>query len=161
MRIKRPAVIIIAGITMGLAGTGYGIASAVTSNSVYHGCVETGSRILENVHTKPVTCPAGTLAVTWNQTGPQGPQGIPGPSTAGPNGLDVSPISVFGDNASLVAVCPAATPYVISGGFFGLPSGITVESSMPQSVNGSSFPNAWAVRTSNTTNFTAYAMCSK
>lgn len=58
------------------------------------------------------TCPKGTTALNWNQTGPAGP---PGPSTAGPTGLDETYASAAGTGAA-EAVCPASHPYAISGG---------------------------------------------
>jgi hypothetical protein len=83
-----------------LTGAAGALASTPASSAAptaYSGCVKylgTPARVLWNVHTAPVTCPAGSFAVHWNQAGPQGPagpqgiQGIQGPP--GPSDLSVT-----------------------------------------------------------------------
>ena len=84
--------VVIAGATTLLAGGG-GIAASATilspvSNSgVIYGCYTTagvnGSHVLVLQDTG-TSCPKGTTAISWNQTGPSGAAGSPGP--AGPSG---------------------------------------------------------------------------
>jgi hypothetical protein len=52
----------------------------VRSGTVYKGCVEGTSRIMEHVYTRanPPACPTGSFAATWNQVGQQEPPGPPG-----------------------------------------------------------------------------------
>ena len=83
----------IAASAIALTGAVGALASAPASSAAptYFGCVKvsgTPARVLWNVHTSPVTCPAGSFAVHWNQAGPQGPQGIQGPP--GPSDLSVT-----------------------------------------------------------------------
>ncbi len=80
--------------TMAVSGTaGAAISlSVIDSGGAIHGCVTNaginGSHalILQDVGT---TCPKGTTAISWNQTGPQGQAGPAGPAgPAGKNGQD-------------------------------------------------------------------------
>ena len=48
-------------------------APAAGSNTI-HGCVNTTTRALTVIATRP----SGTTALVWNKTGPQGPAGAPG-----------------------------------------------------------------------------------
>lgn len=72
------AVALVAGGTAAYAVT----AGPIDSSGVIHGCYTTvatnGSHkiVLQNVSR---SCPSGTTAITWNQKGPAGPQGIQGP----------------------------------------------------------------------------------
>jgi hypothetical protein len=74
----RSKIIITTGAALAVAISGGAIAiaaSAVTSTLTYHGCVIGTSRTLEHVYTsKTPTCPSGSFAANWNQTGPRGPQ---------------------------------------------------------------------------------------
>ncbi len=92
---KRSATIMISaasGFVLLAAGTAAGaaIAGPIDSAGVIYGCYTTkavgGSHalVLQDVGT---TCPSGTTAIQWNQTGPQGPAGAAGPAgPAGPQG---------------------------------------------------------------------------
>jgi len=86
--------------------------SPISSSGVISGCYTTkavsGSHalVLQNVGT---TCPSGTTAVTWNQTGPAGPAGATGAiGPAGPQGPAGPGISVPYRTATSYEV-PAAT----------------------------------------------------
>jgi hypothetical protein len=59
---------------------GFAYASIPDSNGVIHGCVKSNSmvRIIDD---SSQTCASGELSLNWNQTGPQGPQGVPGPTS--------------------------------------------------------------------------------
>lgn len=91
MRQPRLRTIMIAtGATIALIGTGTAyaaVAGPIDSSGVIHGCyypaTTAGSHkiVLQNTGT---TCPSGTTAIKWNQTGPAGPAGPPGPP--GPQG---------------------------------------------------------------------------
>src|SRR5579872_2935216 len=63
-------------------------ASIPDANGIYHGCVVVGSKGEQTVYAIDTaittTCPKGETAVTWSQTGPQGPAGPSGP--VGPRG---------------------------------------------------------------------------
>jgi hypothetical protein len=123
---KRTTTLLTAGgIAIGLAGTGLAAVNAVTSTPTYHGCVVGTNRVLQNVHTKTVTCPTGDLSVTWNQTGPQGVQGPSGTGTAGPGGLDVRIIGGQISGPSLLITCPASHPYALGTGYTSDPPGIS------------------------------------
>jgi len=91
--------IVIVGVTV-LAVAGGGTAAAavvsgspVDSSGVIHGCWSdkaiNGSHVLV-LQDAGKSCPNGTTAISWNQSGPQGPAGLPGPQgatgPAGPSG---------------------------------------------------------------------------
>jgi hypothetical protein len=75
-----------------LALGGIAYATIPDSSGVIHGCYNVGNGALRVIDTgKGQTCTAGReTALTWNQTGPQGPVGPQGPAgpqgTAGPQG---------------------------------------------------------------------------
>lgn len=82
------------------------IATAVTSDPApqYTGCLNAASGHITNVAigTAPrMDCVKPEVQITWNQTGPQGPQGIPGPQ--GPQGVQGEP----GKNVAAGQACPA------------------------------------------------------
>jgi hypothetical protein len=167
-----------AALAVGLAATGLGVANAVTSTSTYHGCVEGTSRTLEHVYTsKTPTCPSGSFAANWNQTGPQGPagrqglagpQGPPGTSTAGPAGLDeIETFGLSGGHQS-VAYCPDDHPYVLSGGFRTAPGDTSVQQDVINSepiLPSSQHRGQWGVYIEWSSNgvdsVQAYAICAK
>lgn len=83
------------GLVLAGGGTALGATVAggpVDSAGVIHGCWTTASRngahmfVLEDHGSR---CPRGTTAISWNQTGPQGPKGNTGPAGKdGANGTD-------------------------------------------------------------------------
>ncbi len=72
-------VLIGAGAALALVagGTAAGAAAFASSGTVYKGCIEGTSRIMEHVYTRtnPPGCPTGSFPATWNQVGQQGPPG--------------------------------------------------------------------------------------
>jgi hypothetical protein len=96
-------------------------------------------------------CTSGETALTWNQTGPQGPAGAPGPAgTPGPQGQPGTPgpagvagyeiINTHGTlplNGSIevTATCPAGKR-VIAGGYVAPSVLDTASSSRPEGDNG-------------------------
>ncbi|HEY1774568.1 MAG TPA: collagen-like protein [Solirubrobacteraceae bacterium] len=77
----------LAAIALAIAGTAY--ASIPDSGGVIHGCYLRGIGSLRVVDSPSQRCINGLeTAIQWSQTGPQGPQGIPGPKGAtGPQGV--------------------------------------------------------------------------
>ncbi|MGE5117599.1 MAG: hypothetical protein ACM3N6_14025 [Betaproteobacteria bacterium] len=64
------------------------VSAATTTNPQYTGCLKNGTLSNVAVGTAPsASCPNGATVITWNQTGPQGPQGVQGPQgLQGPQG---------------------------------------------------------------------------
>jgi hypothetical protein len=86
-RLTRKAIIVTAGTVtaMGLAGGGIAYATASTPATTYTACMTNVGRALYNVTTTGTpTCHRRDTTITWNQTGPQGPQGLTG--AQGPQG---------------------------------------------------------------------------
>jgi hypothetical protein len=93
MRVRRIAITGAAALALVAGGTAAGAtiaSSPVSSSGVIDGCYTNaevnGSHVfvLQNQGT---ACPKGTTAISWNQTGPQGPAGATGPAgTTGPAG---------------------------------------------------------------------------
>jgi hypothetical protein len=98
MDVKRK--VIIAGAATLVLTAGASVATAavmssgpVDSSGVIHGCWSdkaiNGSHVLV-LQDAGTSCPNGTTAISWNQSGPQGPAGPPGPQgatgPAGPSG---------------------------------------------------------------------------
>ena len=133
--------------------------------------------------------PAGPAGPTGakGDTGATGPQGVPGPSTAGPSGLDTE-IVITNETPTTgtqegpwtaTATCPSNHPYLISGGILGTNGGgmaaASVNEPAGQAVppNGtppdlaSPDPNAWTVQfpgsnvNQNLYGIGAYAICAK
>jgi hypothetical protein len=156
---NRITVLAVAGLTVALAGTGLAAADAVTSTPTYHGCVVGTSRTLERVYTsKTPTCPTGSFAANWNQTGPRG---APGVTTAGPGGLDVIEVSnTTGPGTSVAVVgCPSDHPYVLGGG--GVAGGVG-NSIIVSAPDADSPATSWEIQgTSTTGTYTVYAICAK
>jgi hypothetical protein len=75
----------VAAVAAILVGGGFALAStggahrAAATSTTYYGCVTGSTKTLEHVTTSAHTCPSGSSAVKWNQTGPQGAQGPQGP----------------------------------------------------------------------------------
>lgn len=76
-----------------VGGVGFAFASIPDSGGVIHGCYQASGtvhdlRVIDSA--KTAKCPTGYKPLNWNQTGPQGPQGIQGPQGAqgvqGPQG---------------------------------------------------------------------------
>jgi hypothetical protein len=95
-------------LTAGGAAVGAALASSpVDASGVIHGCYSNvdvgGSRafFLEDAGKK---CPPGTTAISWNQTGPQGPAGPAG--AAGPSGA-AGPTGPAGADGATGATGPA------------------------------------------------------
>jgi hypothetical protein len=62
-------------------------ASIPDSQGVIHGCYNKSNSTLRLIDNTVTTCNQNETAITWNQVGPQGPQGLPGPQgLAGPQG---------------------------------------------------------------------------
>ncbi len=165
--IKNRRTVIIAGASALVLVAGGGAAYAASASipdsaGVIHGCYKpTGNGSVSPLGVIDTalprgTCPKGQTALSWNQTGPQGPagpvgpagavgpagsQGAPGPSTAGPGGLGVTvapyysgPINVLG-GTQVEIPCPNSAPYVLYGqghtdesNLFGQPWDITTNS---------------------------------
>src|SRR5262245_47606209 len=59
-----------------LAGVVYGAIPG--QDGVVHGCYAKSNGALRVIDPAATTCTQKELSISWNQTGPQGPQGIPG-----------------------------------------------------------------------------------
>ena len=76
------------------AGTAVAIAAIPSSNGIITACrVTTGStpgqlRVIDTEASPPEACVAGEATITWNQSGPPGPQGDPGPPGDSGSGTD-------------------------------------------------------------------------
>lgn len=76
-----------AGAVVGLAGVAVVSASIPDASGVIHGCYRTNNGTLRIIDSASQTCAGNEAALTWNQTGPQGPAGATGPQgPAGPQG---------------------------------------------------------------------------
>jgi hypothetical protein len=102
-----------------LAVSGIALASIPDSSGVIHGCYRTSNPTKGAVTVIDSeaggTCPSGTVALNWNQTGPQGPPGLSGVETV------VAEASLLGGQnprteVDIVAQCPTGKA-VIGGGF--------------------------------------------
>lgn len=83
MAVKGSIAFTATGMLIGAALVG-GVAMAATSTTVINACVTTKSGAVRIV-ADGVKCKTGETATNWNQTGPQGPQGIQGEQ--GPQGI--------------------------------------------------------------------------
>jgi hypothetical protein len=81
---RRLAAILFAAVLAFGAGSALGAAAA--NPNIFYGCLNAKGQLYNVVTSpsQPLTCIKGDIAVNWNQVGPQGPQGNPGP--AGPTG---------------------------------------------------------------------------
>jgi hypothetical protein len=73
-----------AGLVAALAAGGAVLASIPDSTGIIHGCSDTYSGALRVIDAPTQQCAPGEVAIFWNQTGANGPQGIPG--ATGPAG---------------------------------------------------------------------------
>src|SRR5260370_33826041 len=122
--------LVVGGITglvlFGGGGAAYAVcAGPVDSGGVIYGCYTNaqihGSHalVLQDTGT---SCPSGTTAIQWNQTGsqgPEGPQGPAGPSTAGGGGLGTEIVwstDAFANPSGAAAGCPNDRPLIAAGG---------------------------------------------
>jgi hypothetical protein len=93
---SRPLVtrrILIAGATFAAVVSGSSAVALATggpTGNVFHGCLSRSSGQVYNVRinpSKPLRCQPGSMKISWNQTGPAGPQGSSGPQgPPGPQG---------------------------------------------------------------------------
>ena len=184
---KRKYLIAAGGLVVLLAGgLGAGIASAAIPDSggVIHACYQSpppqhGANLQVIDTGNGGSCGGGMVALTWNQTGPQGPAGSTGPSTAGSSGLDTGVYtgggSAFGYGNNL-AVCPVDHPFALGGGVdAGGTSGVAVTQNEPGLFNRSTGAvilgstgnggavNSWWTQTVNggDNGGMAYVICSK
>jgi hypothetical protein len=95
-RRSRAVRVVAAAATAGvLAVAGFGVASALSPNSVpdasgvYHGCYAKSGGALRLIDTGAgQSCNTNEVAVTWNKTGQKGPQGLQGAQgVQGPQGI--------------------------------------------------------------------------
>lgn len=152
MRLGKP--ILLAGVGLALFGAG----AVAADTGVIHGCVLPSGQL-----TIPSSgsCDSNEAALTWNQTGPQGPQGIPGPQgpagTPGPQGPQGPSLAVqvfFGAGVSVpadgeamaTANCPQSpvTMVPISGSWTIQPPGGIVRLSEPMQTD-----TGWFVKVDN------------
>jgi len=99
-----------AALALVAGGTAAATAAFASSGTVYKGCVEGTSRVMEHVYTRanPPACPSGSFAATWNQVGQQGPPGPRGP--AGPGLLAWAYVNANGTVASRSGNVTVANP---------------------------------------------------
>ena len=89
-RLPSPAIVVaLAALVFALAGAAW--AAIPDSSGVFHGCVSNRTGVLRVIDSSKTglaghcfTHHQAETAITWNQTGPQGPAGVQGP--AGPAG---------------------------------------------------------------------------
>jgi hypothetical protein len=82
IRFGRKAAILSAAVgALGLVGAAVAVTGNIYTDSagMYHGCVSNSNGNLRVV-TAPSDCKHNEVAIDWNQTGPQGQQGIQGPA---------------------------------------------------------------------------------
>jgi hypothetical protein len=170
MRRSRVVIGTAAGLLLVGGGTALGaVIGPIDSAGVVHGCYTTaainGSHafVLQDDGT---TCPRGTTAIQWNQTGQRGPagadgadgadgaQGPPGPSTAGPAGLDTELVTYgpYDNLTSLSGTCPADHPHILGGGGYTESGAIT--GSAPYELG-------WVLNASERGTLTIVLICSK
>jgi hypothetical protein len=175
---KKKRVLLAAGAITVLALTASGAAYAATASPAspqFYGCLHGG--VITHVRKTAETCAKSSLAISWSQQGPRGltgttgktgAQGIrgiagvpgaagaagrPGPSTAGPGGLDVKMerITTSGTSASLI--CGEEAPYALGGGGYDYYTGSggggveALVSDAPSVNGGSYYPDGWSIET--------------
>ena len=174
----------------GATAAGAAIASPIDGSGVIHGCYTNtpinGSHVFV-LQDAGITCPKGTTAVSWNQTGPAGPPGATGPagqagaagpqgptgpagpqgpagsSTAGPSGLDTTVVYASG-TGNVPAYCPADHPYVLGGGATSDNSGVMWSSPLGPLSLGEETPGntyGWDGGSMSLANVQVYAICAK
>lgn len=162
---KRLVITSVIALVMVAAGAGIAIASIPGPDGVIHGCYKTSgpAQGALTVIDSTASCPSGTAALNWNQTGPQG---AAGPSTGGSTGLDLQIILATGTTTA-TANCPSDHPFLFGGGGYdpGLSLVISAPAGLPSSSEAETgnTPLGWEVVASNNANDTvfAYAICGK
>jgi type VI protein secretion system component Hcp len=87
MNARKKLILVAAGALSALAIGSVAFAAIPDGGGVINGCYEKGSgklRVTDTQTGKPKACAADEVPLSWNQQGPQGPQGEPGPQ--GPAG---------------------------------------------------------------------------
>ena len=174
----------------GATAAGAAIASPIDGSGVIHGCYTNtpinGSHVFV-LQDAGITCPKGTTAVSWNQTGPAGPPGATGPagqtgatgpqgpvgpagpqgpagsSTAGPSGLDTTVVYASG-TGNVPAYCPADHPYVLGGGVNPIEANVAIQDSLPSGPLSEEMPgntHGWFGVSSSEGSIFVYAICAK
>jgi hypothetical protein len=94
-----------AGVAVLVAGGGAALATIPGDGGVVSGCYAKSTGALRVIDDSTTQCKDGEMALTWNQTGPQGTKGDPGPQgprgdqgAQGPQGLqgDMGPTGLQG-----------------------------------------------------------------
>jgi hypothetical protein len=130
--------LVILAIVILLAG-GVAYASIPAADGTINGCYKNNTGAL-SVIDSAATCPSGSTALNWSQTGPQGPAG-------GVAGLEL--VQAFGpiDLAqfkSVTATCPTGKIVIGGGGFTGGGSTV-IRDSYASSPSGISPGQSWTV----------------
>jgi hypothetical protein len=110
----RKVLIPVAAVLVVLAAAVAATAAIPDANGVIHGCRNLKSGVLRVIDTdKGQTCSKDEAALTWNQTGPQGPAGPPGIS-----GYEVvsQTITAETQGVPVVAQCPPGKRVLGGGG---------------------------------------------
>src|SRR5689334_22586589 len=80
LRSLKSRLTLLAVVTIALAGGSVAFATIPDSSVVIHGCYKTATGDLRVIDTGFTSCKPGESPLSWNQTGPTGPQG-PGATT--------------------------------------------------------------------------------
>jgi hypothetical protein len=110
---KKRLAIIAALVLAGLIGGGIAYASIPGPDGVIHGCYKTSdgrALIIDSAD----TCPNGYTALNWNQTGVQGPQGVPGPAAGWE--MVQEDAGTSGGQVAVSPDCPTGK-FAVSGGW--------------------------------------------
>lgn len=95
------------------SGVGIAMASIPDASGVIHGCRASRSGALSVIDSTTESCPKGTTALDWNQTGPQGPAGATGaPGPQGPPGTIASLDALDGVPCNTADPADAGTTHV-------------------------------------------------
>lgn len=107
------------GVAIGviLATATVAVASIPDSNGVIHGCRDNKSGALRVIDSdKGQTCKSGETALTWNQSGPQGPAGISGYEVVSASGSPVEIAQGLWAAGPVTATCPTGKVPLGGGG---------------------------------------------
>lgn len=120
-----------------IATSGVAWATIPDAGGVVHGCYQKNNGQLRLVDTlEGQACNPSEIAIQWNQTGPQGPQGIPGPQgvpgPAGPTG-PAGPGGAQGPAGDPGPQGPPGVNQVYAGHYYSTALG---EPTYPLSING-------------------------
>jgi hypothetical protein len=148
----RKALIPVAAVLVVLVAAVAATAAIPDANGVIHGCRNTKSGALRVIDTdKGQTCGKDEAALSWNQTGPQGPAGVSGHEVLVSFG-DVSDGDPSRDSA-LFKVCPAGKRAIGGGGGALNAAGssasrpdVVLQSSNPYDFDGDGSYRAWRVQ---------------